>query len=404
MAENTRGSSLDLSRRTVMKSVGAGALLTGLAGCLGDETGEGGHFVAGAPESGAAALPGGHVMSGMELRYQEMEENEEFDEIPEGLFENSECSAETATGYTTDAVARHDDLFAWLGGYCSPETLATMGTTEEEGMLQIVTSFAPEVTETGHPYTFRAAPKSGVVVPPAVEYAFEELDGTQHAILGLNNDWGIDETEEWESQVQDRGGEIVYNELFPGDQGDFTSEATQIAGSDPDVIFALGYHGSTANILQSIHEQGMTAGEDVEIFIGTVAGFVLSGAVQNEHIENVYTTNYYMGPGFENYPEGVPDHMVDFQEKYEEEYGENTIRESAVGYTLVEAMIQAMHEVDGEYHENVDEMAEGLRDRDDGFMTPFGEMVFDETGQAEIPIFIAQHNEDGEMFVVQDPQ
>lgn len=422
MVRPIKDGSTGLSRRNLMKIAGSGAIATGLAGCAADEGdggggngGEGnggggngggsaGHFLAGAPQSGPAALPGNHVMNGMELRYQEMLDQGEFDPAPEGIFENSECSAETAVGYTTDALARHDDLFAWVGGYCSPETLSTMDTTEQEQLLQIVTSFAPEVTESGHPYTFRVAPSSRIVVPPSVDYAINELDAQRHAIIGLNNDWGISETEEWERQAEDAGAEVVYFEHFPGDQSDFSSQATQIAGEDPDVIFALGYHGHTANLLQTFDEQGLNAGENVEVFIGTVAGHVLSQAVEPEHIENVYSPTYYIGPGFANYPEEAPDHMVEFQEKYSEEYGEDTIRESAIGYALIETMAQAMQEVDGNYADNVPEMAEGLRGRDEPFMTPFGPIVFDDMGQADLPIFIAQHDEDGEMFIVQEPQ
>ena len=186
-----------------MKLAGISAVVTGLAGCVSNEGDGGGggngdsagHFLAGAPQSGPAALPGNHVLNGMELRYQEMQE--EMDTVPEGIFENDEFSAETAVGCTTDALARHNDLFAWLGGYCSPTTLATMDTTEQEELLQIVTSFAPEVTESGHPYTFRASPGSRIVVPSSVDYAINELDAQRHAIIGLNNDWGISESEEW---------------------------------------------------------------------------------------------------------------------------------------------------------------------------------------------------------------
>ena len=74
--------------------------------------------------------------------------------------------------------------------------------------------------------------------------------------------------------------------------------------------------------------------------------------------------------------------MVEFQEKYKEEYGEETFRESAIGYTLVETMIQAMDQVDGDYANSVPEMAEGLRGREEPFQSPFGPIVFDENGQA----------------------
>lgn len=164
MVEPSKDDSTGFSRRNIVKLAGSSAIATGLAGCASDEGGNGGggngdssgKFLAGAPQSGPAALPGEFVMNGMKLRYNELEQ--EMDSVPEGLFENSECSAETAVGYTSDALARHNDLFAWVGGYCSPETLATMETTRKEELLQIVTSFAPAVTESGHPYTFRAAP------------------------------------------------------------------------------------------------------------------------------------------------------------------------------------------------------------------------------------------------------
>lgn len=398
-----------LSRRNLMKIAGSGAIASGLAGCMGNGgngNGNGGggegHFLGGAPLSGPAALPGEFVMNGMELRYKEMQE--ERDSVPEGIFENSECSAETAVGYTSDALARHDDLFAWLGGYCSPETLATMDTTEQEELLQIVTSFAPQVTESGHPYTFRAAPSSRIVVPPSVDYAIDELDAQRHAVIGINNDWGIGETEEWRSRAEERDAEVVYFEQVPADQSDFSSQATQIADQDPDVVFALGYHGHTANMLQALNEQNLRPGQEVEVFIGTVVGYVLSQATEPENIANVYAPTYFIGPTFKDYPESAPEHMVEFQEAYKDEYGEDTIREGAIGYTLTETMIQAMEEVDGDYANNVPEMAEGLRGRSDPYTTPFGPMVFDENGQAEIEIFIVQHDEEGNLTVVQEPQ
>lgn len=409
MVEPSKDDSTDFSRRKIMKIAGASTVATGLAGCATDESGNGGgngdspgHFLAGAPQSGPAALPGEHVLNAMQLRYQEWQQ--ETDAVPEEIFENSECSAETAVGITNDALARHDDLFAWLGGYCSPETLSTMETTRQEELLQIVTSFAPAVTESEHPFIFRAAPSSAVVVPPSVDYAIDELDAQRHAVIGINNDWGIGETEEWRSRAQERGAEVVYFEHVPTDQSDYSSQVTQIAQQDPDVVFALGYHGQTANMLQALNEQNFRPGEEVEVFIGNVVGYVLSQATEAENIANVYAPTYYIGPTFKDYPDVAPDYMVEFQEAYKNEYGEDTIRESAIGYTLMETLVQATKEADGDYANNVSQMAEGLRAREEPYSTPSGPIVFDGNGQAQIEIFIVQHDDNGELTVVQEPQ
>lgn len=404
MDENTNS----LSRRRFGKLAGGSAALTGLAGCLDGLTGGGGGanstFLMSSPLSGSASLPGEQVKKGVELRMAELEAADGDVSVPEGLYENTECSGESAVGVTQNAVSRNSSLFAWVGGYCSPTTLSTMEITRREELLQIVTSSAPAVTESGHPYTLRVMPNSNIVVPPCVDYAIDELDAQRHAVLGINNAWGEAQTEIWRDRAEEAGADVVSFHQVPTDQSNYSNQITDIKSSNPDVIYALGYHGQTANMLSQLRDQGIVPGEDADVFIATIAGSVLTSAAGADTLDSVYAPMFFIGPQFADFPDSAPDYSVEFVEQWRDEYDSDPIRESATGYALGETMVQAMSEVDGSYAENVPEMAEALRNRSDTFQTPLGPIQFDSKGQADLDIFITQHDSDANLHIRQRPQ
>lgn len=400
------GKNIPLTRRKLGKSVGAGIAMVSLAGCTGQGGGqEKPKFLAPNPLSGPAALPGKHVRKGVELRMKELDEEGGVEGVtPQGQYENDKCSGETAIGITQNAVSQESNLFAWVGGYCSPTTLATMALTRREEIMQIVTSFAPSVTGSGHPFILRVAPSSNVVVPPQVNYAINELGAKRHAVLGINNAWGKAQTEAWRDIAKERGAEIVSFHQVPTDQTDYSNQVTEIASKNPDVIYTLGYHGHTANMLTQLRDQGITPGENADVFTASIAGHILTAAAGPETLAGVHAPLYFIGPEFANYPDAAPDYMVNFVDSWRKEYDEDPIRESATGYAMAETLVQAMTEVDGSYADKVPEMVEGIRGRSNTYTTPLGPIKFDDKGQADLNIFIAQHDEKARLHVRQKPQ
>lgn len=427
MSKNDRIQETD--RRRFTKALGVGAL-AGLAGCAGqppdDSTptptsGSGGGDDSGSddggdaeteagvianlnPLSGGAAVGGKAIQKGVKLRFEELEEAGGIDGVmPERLYENDKCSADTSVGVLQELVSQHPNLSTYIGGYCSPTTLSTMQTTRNEEILQVVTSAAPAVTEQDHPYVFRVFPSSTQSVPIAVDYALGELGAETVSILGINNAWGKAQTEMWRKLInQSNQAEVVSFDQVPLSKQDYSNEVNKIRAEKPDVIYALGYHGQTVGMLKQIEDFGMTVGEDVDVFIASIAGLILNSIAGNETLANVHAPLIFVGPAFADFPNSAPDYMANFVEKWNEAYDEPAIRESATGYALAETAVQGMQRAGTTT--NVSKIAEALHDLDEPFETPLGPISFESSGQARLEVFIGQYNSDGKLVRRTEPR
>lgn len=418
MSDNDRVQKTD--RRRFTKALGAGAL-AGLAGCSGEppedssptstptsdsanggEEGGNNSNEAGVianlnPLSGGAAVGGKAMQKGAKLRFKELKEAGGINgKMPKRLYENDKCSADTAVGVLQELTSQHPSLSAYIGGYCSPTTLSTMQMTRKQEILQVVTSAAPSVTQQDHPYMFRVFPSSSQSVPVAVDYALKELGAKKVSILGINNAWGKAQTEMWRKLINESNqAEVVTFDQVPLSKQDYSNEINKIRSRNPDIVYALGYHGQTAGMLKQIEDFGMTIGEDVDVFIASIAGKILNSIAGDDTLANVYAPLIFMGPAFENFPDAAPDYMANFVDKWNKAYDEPAIRESATGYALAETAIQGMQQAGTTT--DAPKMAEALYNLDEPFQTPLGPISFDANGQARLEIFIGQYNDSGKL-------
>lgn len=427
MSDNERVSKTN--RRRFTKAIGAGAL-AGLAGCTGqppegspstptsgseddgqsgsqdgsDNEAEVGVIANFNPLSGGAAVGGKAMQKGAKLRFEELKQSGGIDgEMPKRLYENDKCSADTSVGVLQELVSQHAALSTYIGGYCSPTTLSTMQMTRKKDILQIVTSAAPSVTQQDHPHMFRVFPSSSQSVPIAVDYALNELDAKKVSILGINNAWGKAQTEMWRELINGSSqAEVVTFDQVPLSKQDYSNEINKIRSQNPDVIYALGYHGQTVGMLKQIEDFGMTIGEDVEVFIASIAGLILNSIAGDDTLANVHAPLIFMGPAFENFPDSAPDHMSNFVKKWNDAYDEPAIRESATGYTLAETAVQAMKQAGTTT--DASKMADALHNLDEPFQTPLGPISFESNGQARLKIFIGQYNESGKLVRRTEPK
>lgn len=427
-----------IDRRTFTKALGVGGL-AGLAGCSGQSPDDSGGSNAGGggsngsggdsgsgnsnsgngsggngsgvgvianlnPVSGSAAVGGKALEKGLKLRYQELEKSGGIDgAVPKRVFENDECSADTAVGVTQELVSQYSSLTAWVGGYCSPTTLSTMQTTRKEEILQVVTSAAPGVTQQDHPYVFRIFPSTNDSAPIAINYALDELGAKRVAILGINNAWGKAQTETWRNLIQESNqAEVVSFNQVPISKQDYSNEINEIRSKNPDLIYALGYHSQTRDMLKQIEEFGITIGDDVDVFIASIAGKILNDITGDETLANVYAPLIFTGPAFENFPQGAPQYMTSFVEKWDQAYDTPAIRESATGYTLAETVIQGMRAAGTTT--DVPKIAKALHNLDEPFQSPLGPIEFKDTGQARLQIFIGQYNNNGKLVMKTEPR
>lgn len=413
MADND--SSQHVTRRRIVKGLGAGSLV-GLAGCTGSGTSTNGGSSSGSgtsngansgavainlfPTSGSAAQGGKNIKAGSQLRYQELEESGNLEGTPlETVFKNSQCSADTATSITKNAVSQYNNPFAYVGGYCSPETLATMPLTRENELLQIVTSFSPKVTNQDHPFVFRVAPNSSITVPPMLEHAIEEENAERHAVIGVNNSWGKGEIQSWRDRAKEKGKKVVSYQETPMSSTDYSNQLTLLKSKNPDAIYFAGYSNHCNNFIQQASDMGIDFSETA-VYTAAEAKLASLDLSASEVAEGTYTYCYFVSPVFENYPESAPEPMVNFINKWNDANETSPIREHASGYALAQTLVEAVKRTGTT---DVPKLAEMLHTTEDPINTPLGAVTFKENGQGNLPMGVAEYTGPDSLKVVKSP-
>ncbi len=132
-------------------------------------------------------------------------------------------------------------------------------------------------------------------------------DWKKAAILYTQSDFGVGLKDAVELELKNLGVEIVaIKSYFEGQSKDYTPQLTKIKGTDPDMVFLLGYYAEAAPITQQSVQLGM------DLTFWGPDGLVNQGLIDlgGKEAERVYATAYF----FETmtYP-GVKETVADFK-------------------------------------------------------------------------------------------
>lgn len=214
------------------------ALLLVVAGCTitGNVTKETIRMGVIAPLTGDAAAYGQSEKNAVELAVEEINSNGGIDgKLLEVIFEDGKCNGMDAVT-AAQKLINVDRVKIILGGACSGETLAIAPLAEQNEVL-VFSSFSssPDLTDAGD-FIFRNAPSDEIGGRDAVRMIYD--DGHKRvAILSENTDYAQGVRRVAKEAFEEKGVEIVADELVEMESKDFRTQLVKIKASNPDAVF-----------------------------------------------------------------------------------------------------------------------------------------------------------------------
>ncbi len=148
-------------------------------------------------------------------------------------------------------------VLAVIGHWNSSCTLAARGIYEAAGIPVITDSVNKQITDGTTPHMFRISLTDTAQANNLAQYAYNQLGMRKAAILFTANDFGTGLKNDFSSEFENLGGQVVASETyFEGQSKDFSPQLTKIKGQNPDVIFIAGYYVETALIAQQAESMG----------------------------------------------------------------------------------------------------------------------------------------------------
>lgn len=210
-----------------------------------------------APLTGFAAADGLSVSNSVKLAVDQVNERGGLlGKQVELIVEDDAAQAKEAVGLARKLVQR-DGVVAVVGGSYSMPSRA-VAPLFQQFKIPFVAGYAvhPDVTTAGD-YCFRNGFLGTIEGRGAGVVAVDMLQAKTVGLLTMDNDFGRTLAEGFKDYVTENGAEIVFEQIYPLSEKDYSSYLTSIAKANPDVVLASGYYGQAAAIVKQAHEMGL---------------------------------------------------------------------------------------------------------------------------------------------------
>ncbi|MBP1971268.1 branched-chain amino acid transport system substrate-binding protein [Virgibacillus natechei] len=287
------------------------------------------------PLSGPGAQYGLHVLNGMEMAVEEI--NEEGFEI-DGTTHKVELVAlddqylPNEAGVNITRMVSEDDPVAILIPH-SGGVFAAQEFNEQDDFIIMAYTSEPRMYEQGNELLMGISPQYSVWPDTFSDYMMENFGGKM-ALLPTNSQYGMDWAEAIEPVWEEKGGEIVYeSDIDYSQDTDYFTVMTNALDNDPDVLFVGGPSEPTALVIQQAKELGYEGGfmimdqAKLEEMAGFLDGYdMLNGSIGVLPIEeeNTEASNLF---------------VETYQEQFDEEFATS---ESSLTYQSVHALVEGM--------------------------------------------------------------
>lgn len=210
-----------------------------------------------APLTGFAAADGLSVSNSVKLAVDQVNEKGGLlGKKVELIVEDDAAQAKEAVGLARKLVQR-DGVVAVVGGSYSMPSRAVAPLFQEFG-IPFVAGYAvhPDITVAGD-FCFRNGFLGTVEGRGAGVVAVDMLQAKTVGLLTMDNDFGRTLADGFREYVVARGAKVVFDQIYPLGEKDFSAYLTSIKDSDPDVVLASGYYAEAAGIVKQAYEMGL---------------------------------------------------------------------------------------------------------------------------------------------------
>lgn len=206
--------------------------------------------------TGPTAEANAAQIRGMDLALAELEESSDV---------TIEIQREDTGGDPTRALAlmrevdANEDVVLQIGPAQTPEFFAAVPVAEQLELptYSIISGgvFPGEFNE----WTWRSGFPDNTAIPDLVEYASDELGASTAAVLFANdNDFSRFGGEFYETTASEAGLEVT-SESFSESDTDFSAQVSNVASSEPDVVFISTIPDQAGFLIKSIRDGGIDA-------------------------------------------------------------------------------------------------------------------------------------------------
>ncbi len=204
--------------------------------------------------TGDIAEYGQRVKKGIDLACEEINESGGV------KGEKIEIIYENTRGFPKDGVngvyklISTNEVKIIIGTISSSVTLAVEPiTTKNKILLFSPAASSPKLSGISS-YFFRNWPSDVYEANYLAEFAIEELNLKDAAILYVNNDYGIGLANEFINRFKELDGKILVSETYQQNSTDLRAQLTKIGSYKPSAIYLAGYHREMAYATKQIRE------------------------------------------------------------------------------------------------------------------------------------------------------
>lgn len=285
------------------------------------------------------------------------------------LYEDDQADPKAATNAMQKLVAT-DNVPIIFGSWASSSVLAQAPIAEKNRIPILAEAQSPKIRDAGD-YVFRIQPDSRYYLKFLVPYVYNQLDIHTLAILYLNNDYGVDQSQVFTDLFEQLGGKIIYSEAFEQNAVDFRTQLAKIKLLNPQGVFIPAYT-EAGYILKQAFEMGIKTQ-----FIGSaplenpdilkIANIAAEGAIYPHHFD----------------PESSDPKVKEFKEKYERKFGRELEGYAALAYDALYIIAYVLENC-GQDKECIKNALYNVQD----FSGVTGSTSFDDHGDVIKPIVI----------------
>lgn len=156
---------------------------------------------------------------------------------------NAQQAATLAQQWTSDPT-----VVAQIGAFSSSSSMAAQPIYDSAGMVQLSPTASHTDYAQGSPWSFGIVGTQAGEGPFNARFAYEDLGLRRIAILHLNNDWGIDTAEYFQSAFEDLGGEITDVQFYFDGESDFTAVLSRLQETGAEGLFIASFYNDGAAI------------------------------------------------------------------------------------------------------------------------------------------------------------
>lgn len=324
--------------------------------------------------TGAGAAYGESITQGLKLAQKEI--NEQGEVYIELVIEDSAGQAEQAVNAGQKLMA-DDSILAIIGPTLSTEFFAVAPEADLNGIPIMGTSTTVDgIPEIGD-YVFRNAIPESLAIPAAIEKAVERTGAKRVAMIYGNDDaltkGGF---EVMQRKAKEMGLEITTIETYQLGQNDYNAQLTNIKNTNPDLVLASALYNEGSVIIDQARKMGITVP-----FVGG------NGFNSPQVIEIAGDAANGLIVGTPYFGESKDPKIIEFNEKYEAEFGKKPDQFAAQAYDALYIYANALKRAGT--GEDRDKFRDALAATKD-FNGLLGNFSFDEVGDVVMDVTVLE--------------